>query len=144
MTDRFLVLGSVLTKGSLAADIDLVAAEFHDPTGRYFLDDGSGRLTLQRYEELARETGKPIDLFFTAEPSTFNLSAQYDPHAECPRWEFHWAFCGKFFFLDDLCPMTHADLIALVTPATVTHLRPCSTDRAPGGGGSVVDFKGKS
>jgi hypothetical protein len=111
--DHFLAFGSILTKGAHAHDIDLVAAEFYDSTGKYFAD-GAGVLTLDRYEALAHRTGKRLDLFFSGLPSTFNLAAIYDPRQERPRWEFRYAFCGKFFF-DALRPITEAELVAAIS-----------------------------
>jgi hypothetical protein len=108
--DHFLAFGSILTKGAEAHDMDLVAAEFYDPTGKYFAD-GTGVLTLDRYEALAHRLGKRIDLFFSTGHRTFNLAAIYDPRQECPRWEFRYAFCGKFFF-DEVRPITEAELVA--------------------------------
>jgi hypothetical protein len=111
--DQFLVFGSILTKGAQAHDIDLVAAEFYDPTGECFAD-GDGVLTLDRYEALAHRTGKRIDLFFSVVSRTFNLAAVYDPRQERPRWEFRQAFCGRDFFYG-VQPITEAELVAAAT-----------------------------
>jgi hypothetical protein len=72
--DCLIAFGSVLMKGHAAHDIDLVLPEFND-------DDhiSEEAVSLDRYEALAHATGKPIDLFFTAEPSRFNVAGYYDP-----------------------------------------------------------------
>ena len=91
-SDTFLVFGSILRKGINAGDIDLVIPEFADD--RMY----SARVSLDRYEQLSRETGKPIDLFFTTHEGRFNVAGRYDPKLQ--SWEFRMAFCGKDFFAD--------------------------------------------
>ena len=65
-----------------------------------FADDRmySAGVSLDRYEQLSRETGKPIDLFFTTyDHGRFNVAGRYNPKLR--SWEFRMAFCGKDFFV---------------------------------------------
>jgi hypothetical protein len=87
-------------------DIDLVVPEFTDE--RMY----SAEVGLETYERLGSATGKPIDLFFTTDPSTFNLAGWY----EHGRWRFRQAFCGKGFF-DGLTPMTFEQIVAAARPS---------------------------
>jgi hypothetical protein len=92
-SDTFFVFGSIREKGINAKDIDLVIPEFADEA---LLSTG---VSLDRYEQLSHETGKPIDLFFTTyEEGRFNVAGWYDPKLR--SWEFRMAFCGKDFFAD--------------------------------------------
>jgi hypothetical protein len=98
---EFLVFGSVayLFRNYTPNDIDLVVPEF--------TDDTAGSFELERYEKLANATGKPIDLFFTTYNGDFNVAGWYESGG---RWQFRYAFCGKYFF-DGLTPMTFEKVV---------------------------------
>jgi hypothetical protein len=84
----FVLFGSIVSKGRDARDIDLIVPEFTGDESNYTA------VSLDRYELLAHETGKPIDLFFTTHMPGFNVAAYYDGK----EWTFRLAFCGKWFF----------------------------------------------
>ena len=83
--------------------IQLVVPEFDDKHFFY-----TATVTLERYEQLARVTGKPVDLFFGTRNDDFNLAGWYEPEGV---WRFSQAFCGKYFF-DGLIPMTFEEVVA--------------------------------
>jgi hypothetical protein len=58
--------------------IQLVVPEFDDKHFFY-----TATVTLERYEQLARATSKPIDLFFGTRNDDFNLAGWYEPGSGC-------------------------------------------------------------
>jgi hypothetical protein len=104
MSSKFLVFGSVLTKGGDAGDIDLVAVEKWQ--------DGIEGIGLGRYEELSRRTGKPVDLFLHMPEEGLVSKAYYD----LTQWTIIRTYWGRFFFLD-LRPMSYEELVELATGA---------------------------
>jgi len=84
-----IVFGSFLRDPVAANDVDMVVPEFTDE--RMY----KSVVTLERYENIARALGKPVDLFFSRDEG-FNLAGWFDP--KIGQWEFRMAFCGRGFF----------------------------------------------
>jgi hypothetical protein len=86
-----IVFGSFLRNPATANDIDMIVPEFTDE--RMY----EAPVSLEPYEQIAHHQGKPIDLFFTAYESQFNLAGWFDP--KNGKWLFRMAFCGRDFFV---------------------------------------------
>jgi hypothetical protein len=87
---EFTVVGSLFQKGRAAKDIDLLAF----PYGWTQFEYGQAVVGLTSFETLAREAGKPVDVWFTpTRPEDFHLVGWFDP-AE-GEWEMRWTFAGK-------------------------------------------------
>ena len=91
--------------------VQLVVPEFDDEHFFY-----TATVTLERYEQLAHATGKPIDLFFGTRNDDFNLAGWYEPGGV---WRFSQAFCGRGFFLG-LKPMSFEQIVEALRVAGAT------------------------
>jgi len=81
-----IVFGSFLRDPVAANDVDMVVPEFTDE--RMY----KSVVTLERYENIARALGKPVDLFFSRDEG-FNLAGWFDP--KIGQWEFRmWTYPG--------------------------------------------------
>jgi hypothetical protein len=107
MTQKLLVFGSVLTRGSAAGDIDILVAEFMDERMYEAVVD------LRVYEYVAHATGKPVDVFFSRYRDDFNIAGFYDPAERERGWRITSRFCGKYFFLGASREVEVGELIEL-------------------------------
>lgn len=81
----FIVCGGIFDHGCEASDIDLFYPLFED---EFTSSDG---VDLSSYEELSREAGKPVEVFFEEAQEGFNLRARFADG----NWNIGCAFFGK-------------------------------------------------